>query len=268
MNVRRVFSGLFFCIFFLSSTASAAGKSDVLSSAPEQKTMIEKVVTHYLLANPEILEKMSHNLQMKQQMQKQKDMTEAAIAHQAELLQGKGTPAYGPGNAKTAVVGFFDYQCVFCSRLAPVMDAVIQSNPRVRFIFKEWPIFSQRWDNSQKAAETGLRVWLQNGDDAYLSYHNSIFGTGHNEGRLTDDDIQHAATVANFDGTSLTDVQDTLSRINTLARQLGFEGTPGIIVMPTAGANPNNTTVITGITTTDALQAAIHRTIFENSSHR
>lgn len=129
-------------------------------------------------------------------------------------------------DAKVTVVEFFDYQCIYCARLAPELEKVIKANPDVRFVFKEFPIFGQRWPASLSAAKTGLQIWKQKGADAYLHYHNAIYATAHNEGKLTDADISAAAKAVKFDAKTAPDVQGTLDGINTLAQQLGRSGTP------------------------------------------
>lgn len=55
------------------------------------------------------------------------------------------------------MIEFFDYQCVYCSRLAPVMEQVIKAHPQTRFAFKEWPIFGGRWESSLEAAKPACR---------------------------------------------------------------------------------------------------------------
>ncbi|MEN8608627.1 DsbA family protein, partial [Enterobacter hormaechei] len=165
--------------------------------------------------------------------------------------------SYGPADAKVTVVEFFDYQCIYCARLAPELEKVIKANPDVRFVFKEFPIFGQRWPASLSAAKTGLQIWKQKGADAYLNYHNAIYATAHNEGKLTDADISAAAKAVKFDAKTAPDVQGTLDGINTLAQQLGFSGTPALVVLPSAGASADNVTVIPGYTSAEALQQAI-----------
>ncbi|ELV4008151.1 thioredoxin domain-containing protein, partial [Escherichia coli] len=137
------------------------------------------------------------------------------------------------------------------------LEKVIKANPDVRFVFKEFPIFGQRWPASLSAAKTGLQIWKQKGADAYLNYHNAIYATGHNEGKLTDADISAAAKAVKFDAKTAPDVQGTLDGINTLAQQLGFSGTPALVVLPSAGASADNVTVIPGYTSAEALQQAI-----------
>jgi hypothetical protein len=41
-----------------------------------------------------------------------------------------------------------------------------------------------------------LTVWQKKGPQAYVTYHNAIYATGHNEGKLTAEDIHGAASKA------------------------------------------------------------------------
>lgn len=226
---------------------------------PEQEARIGEVAKDYLVAHPEILIEVSQKLQVQQQEKQQQAMAAAAIQHQAALLNDKGTPSYGPEDAKVTVVEFFDYQCIYCARLAPVLEKVIKANPNVRFVFKELPIFGKRWPASLTAAKTGLQIYQQKGSEAYLQYHNALYATGHNEGKLTDADINTAAKAVKFDAKTAPDVQGTLDDTGALAQQLGFSGTPALVVMPSVGATPNNVTVIPGFTGEEAIAEAIHK---------
>ncbi|HCM4645657.1 TPA: thioredoxin domain-containing protein [Salmonella enterica subsp. enterica serovar Panama] len=239
----------------VSGVAGAAEKS-AAAFTPEQEARIGEIAKDYLLAHPEVLVEVSQKLQAQQQ-EKQQAMTAAVIQNQAALLNDKGTPSYGPADAKVTVVEFFDYQCIYCARLAPELEKVIKASPDVRFVFKEFPIFGQRWPASLSAAKTGLQVWKRKGADAYLHYHNAIYATGHNEGKLTDADISAAAKAVKFDAKTAHDVQGTLDGINTLAQQLGFSGTPALVVLLSTGASADNVTVIPGYTSAEALLQAI-----------
>lgn len=239
----------------VSGVAGAAEKS-AAAFTPEQEARIGEIAKDYLLAHPEVLVEVSQKLQAQQQ-EKQQAMTAAVIQNQAALLNDKGTPSYGPADAKVTVVDFFDYQCIYCARLAPELEKVIKASPDVRFVFKEFPIFGQRWPASLSAAKTGLQVWKRKGADAYLHYHNAIYATGHNEGKLTDADISAAAKAVKFDAKTAHDVQGTLDGINTLAQQLGFSGTPALVVLLSTGASADNVTVIPGYTSAEALLQAI-----------
>lgn len=241
----------------MCSGSAFAAEHPAAAFTPAQEARIGEVAKEYLLAHPEILVEVSQKLQAEQQIQQLKSMKAAVIQNQQALVNDKGTPAYGPKDAKVTVVEFFDYQCIYCARLAPELEKVIKANPQTRFVFKELPIFGKRWDASLQAAKTGLQVWQQKGGEAYLQYHNALYATGHNEGKLTAADISKAAQSANFDPKKAADVQKTLEGIQALAQQLGFSGTPALVVMPSANASLDSITVIPGYTSASTLQEAI-----------
>ncbi|HAK5377052.1 TPA: DsbA family protein [Salmonella enterica] len=241
-----------------SGLATATDKTAPVFT-PKQETRIGEVAKEYLLTHPEILIEVSQKLQQQQQEQQEQAMKAAVIQHQAALTNDKGTPSFGPANAKVTVVEFFDYQCIYCARLSTEMEKVMKANPQVRFVFKEWPIFASRWENSGLAARTGLQIWQQKGADAYLKYHHALYATGHTGGKLTREDIEAAAKTVQFDAKTAADVQSTLDSINTLGQQLGFGGTPAVVILPSAGARTDSITVIPGGVRAEELQQAIDK---------
>lgn len=153
-----------------------------------------------------------------------------------------------------AIIEFLDYQCIYCSSVAPELEKVMKTHPDVRYVFKEWPIFADRWENSQTAAERGLSVWKQQGAEAYVTYHNAIYATGNNEGELTKEDIDRAAAKA-----GKANFIPALEKNDALARTLGLTGTPGIVVMPVTGATPKNITVFPGAVPAERLEGPIQK---------
>lgn len=241
--------------------SSALAPATVLAFTPEQEARIGEVAKAYLLDHPEVLLEVSQKLQAQQHEQQLHALTTAVLAHQDALLNDPATPSYGPADAKVALVEFFDYQCSVCAQQAPVLEALMQANPQVRYVFKEWPIFGARWPASMAAAETGLQIWKQKGADAYLAYHNAIYATGHNEGKLTPQDIAHASVKAGKLKGKKAEALDTLSQIDALAQNMGFRGTPGLIVMPVSGATVDNVTVVPGGASQATLQTAIDKAL-------
>lgn len=228
---------------------------------PEQEARIGELAEAWLLKHPELLIEVDQKLQKIQYDEQMKAMINAAIQHQDELLNDRTVPAIGPGDAKVAVIEFFDYQCSVCARQAPIIQSLMKNNPQVRFIFKEWPIFGYRWKPSFQAAETGLRIWQQKGGDAYLKYHNALFASGHIEGTLTQKDITKAASAAGAGKLKSNDMLGTLSRTDILAKNSGFQGTPGIIVIPVSGATAETVTVFPGGAMESMLQEAINKAL-------
>lgn len=239
------------------SMAHASAPQPLFS--PEQEARIGEIAADYLVSHPEILVTVSQKLQEQQEARKQKMFALSVMENQANLLHDPDTPAYGPDNAKVAVIEFFDYQCVFCSRFAPELEKVMKAQPDVRYLFKEWPIFGGRWEASLQAAQQGLTVWQKKGPQAYVTYHNAIYATGHNEGKLTAEDIHGAASKAGLAASVPGDHTASLEKNSNLAEALGLTGTPGIVVMPVSGATPDTITVFPEAVTAERLQAAIRK---------
>ena len=84
-----------------------------------------------------------------------------------------------------------------------------------------------------------------------------IYATGHNEGKLTAEDIHGAASKAGLTTPAPGDHTASLEKNSNLAEALGLTGTPGIIVMPVSGATPDTITVFPEAVTAERLQAAI-----------
>jgi len=258
MKLNNILKMMMAAGMMLSGLATAA-EQPAVSFTPAQEARIGEVAKEYLLAHPKVLVEISQKLQVQQQEKQQQAMTAAVLDHQDALLNDKATPSYGPDDAKVAFIEFFDYQCSVCARQAPVIESLMKVNPQVRYVFKEWPIFAQRWEYSLMAAKTGLQLWREKGADAYLAYHNALYASGHDEGKLTQADITSAVALAGKLKGKNDSMLGVLSRIDTLAQNLGLQGTPAMIVMPTTGATADNVTVIPGGADQASLQAAINQ---------
>ena len=55
-------------------------------------------------------------------------------------------------NGKVTVTEFYDYRCPHCINIAPKVVGLIRSQPDVRFVFKEMPIFGATSEHAARAA--------------------------------------------------------------------------------------------------------------------
>jgi len=94
-------------------------------------------------------------------------------------------PSRGPANAPLTIQIFSDFQCPFCSRVAPTVDRIVQHyGPRVRVVWRHYPLaFHQR---AMPAAIAAQAVYEQAGDEAFWRYHDLLF---ENQRALEDDDL-------------------------------------------------------------------------------
>lgn len=225
-----------------SSQSSFSADSEF---SDKQKEQIAQVASQYIIDHPEVLIKASETLQKQQIEQQKMASVDNAIQYVDQLVKNDKTPFVGPKDAKVNVIEFFDYQCLFCSKVAPVVKVLQANNPDVKFIFKETPIFASRWEASKYAANMGNWIFQQQGSDAYAKFHDGVFATGKDEGKLGKDDVNTAAKAAGAD-ISQFDATDTFIENFQLFGDLGFKGTPALIVMPTENPTRENIKVIRG----------------------
>src|SRR5690349_9644948 len=109
-------------------------------------------VRAYLLEHPEVLEEMVAKLEQKQQVAKAKDTAAAVSRHRAQLERDPRDFVANP-DGRITVVEFFDYNCGYCKLSAPEVVKLIQENPDVRFVFKE---FAFQTPHSVAAAKIAL----------------------------------------------------------------------------------------------------------------
>jgi protein-disulfide isomerase len=148
----------------------------------------------------------------------------------AALAQPPLVPAAGAKDADVTIVEFFDYNCPFCKKTAPELRKLLHADPRVRILYKEWPIFG---DVSEYAARSALAA---NWQGKFLSAHDALIETAHDLDENTQVDV--VLKSAGVDLTQLardrtahaTEITAILARNAQEATALGFHGTPGIVI--------------------------------------
>ncbi|MBD1576966.1 thioredoxin domain-containing protein [Vibrio sp. S11_S32] len=230
---------------FLALLSTSSYAATPTTFTPEQQAQIGNIASQYLIDHPEVLITVSQKLQEKQIQQQQSQQKQSVLSHQKELLRDKTTPFVGNKNAKVNVIEFFDYQCVYCAKIAATVHEMQIHHPNIKFIYKETPIFGSRWEPSKYAAQIGLEVFSQKGGKAYSNYHYGIFNTGLNEGKLTQSIINKKAKAAGINISEFTPTESYQKNLQ-LFSELGFKGTPAFVVMPSTGATIDNIFVING----------------------
>jgi protein-disulfide isomerase len=183
----------------------------------------------YLLAHPEVLREASEKLAENDRMSAMKASTDAISKYRGQLERDPRDFVANPGG-KVTVVEFFDYRCGYCKLAAPEVVKLIEQNPDVRFVFKEFPIFGEVSDTAAKVSLTrggkgkGLEIYKslmseKALDDAALDRHLAEVGVDAANARkeathpLIERQIldTHALAVAlKIDGTPAFIVGDTM----------------------------------------------------------
>ena len=154
----------------------------------------------------------------------------APAAVVSALAQPPIMPSAGAKDADVTIVEFFDYNCPFCKETAPELQKLLHADPKVRILYKEWPIFG---GVSDYAARSALAA---NWQSRFLIAHDALIGSAHDL-----DETSQVDAVLKSAGVDLTqlardrtahaaEITAILARDAREAATLGFKGTPGIVV--------------------------------------
>lgn len=205
---------------------------DIVNDAlREDPDTVKAIIRETLLRNPDIVVGALQEFQRQQQAG-----TAAAPAQQSQSLPAdlladmrSGDNAHVGGNpgGTATIVEFFDYNCSFCRRFAPILDELKAENDHLRIVYREWPVLGQ---DSVDVARLALAAREQG---AYEAIHDAFMSA---DGQLTAEraleiaedlglntekleaDAQRAVVTAHFD------------RSVALAEQVNFQGTPSMLV--------------------------------------
>lgn len=172
----------------------------------------------YLLDNPSILPEMIANYEK----QKARERLAKVAGNVAEPFPGA---VLGNPDGAVTLVEFTDYGCGYCRMSAEHVAGLIEKNPDLRVVVREWPIF----EGSDQAAKMALAAAKQG---KFRAFHEAMFA----QGNPTQANIAAAAATAQIDMDqaqsfmAASDAGFELSKNTAFAQQLGFSGTPSWVV--------------------------------------
>lgn len=224
---------------------------------------VGEIAADYLIKHPQKLVEAGNALENS----KATASVERLIPYAPALFDTSETPNIGPDNADVAVIEFFDYQCIFCMRVTPVVETAMDQNKDVKFFFKEFPIFAGTKPVSAMGAATGLYVFHKYGAEGYRKYHNNImtsahtFATTQRTFQLADFDavVKKSGFDVAFTGKDKIRFENVISANMQLGEQLGVSGTPGFIIINMKNPTADTTSFIPGALDISTLQAAIEK---------
>ncbi len=187
-----------------------------------------KQVRAYLLEHPEVLEEASAKLNEQRRKQALAQSATAILAQKASLEADPHDFVANPAG-KVTVVEFFDYRCPYCKASLPQVEALIQNNKDVRFVFKEFPILPDsdgRIGVSLRAARAAMAA-VQAGK--YPQVHHDLME------RKPLDDAAIAQVLMNngidpMKAIATTDYDKHLKEVHDLALAISANGTPAFVV--------------------------------------
>ena len=221
--LRRVFLITGFLFLAVAATVAAADQASGQRSVEE----IEEIVREYLLNNPEVLFEAAERHRENQRRQQAERDRAALRKHRNKILADPHSFVGGNPDGDVTLVEFFDYRCGYCKQFAPTLERIKKLDPKLRVVYKEFPILGP---DSFKGAQAALAARNQG---RYLEFHEALMRV---EGALDEKAIMSVARSVGLDTDKLgKDMQspsilDILGKNRQLANELGITGTPALIV--------------------------------------
>jgi protein-disulfide isomerase len=185
-------------------------------------------------------------IQAKKEQEEQSKQLEKIRAKAAEINADKDSPFAGNPEGDLTIVYFFDYRCGYSRKSDPVVDELVASDPKLRVIYKEYPIFQD-----STIATAALAAHKQG---RYLDMHRALMAHQRN---LSEEVVAGVAKDLNLDMDAFEkdkkdpSIKAMLEKNHKLAESLGVNAVPMFIV--------GGSMVLPGAVGIDEFQAAVQK---------
>jgi len=191
---------------------------------------VEEVLAKWVEANPKAILAPVANMQRKMMEEQAKTAQKNIGPKKDELFNDKNSPSYSPKGYDVTVVEFFDYNCGYCKKTNPTVEALIKADSKVIIIYKEFPILGQV---SEDLSSVALAVNIAD-SASYKKFHDALMSS--NVGSK-EEALKLAASIginASKVEAVLKSQKDKIAKIindnRTLGASIGVNGTPGFVI--------------------------------------
>lgn len=135
-------------------------------------------------------------------------------------------PVLGNPDGDITLTEFFDYNCPHCRTMLPLIQQLVSSDPNLRVVYREWPVFGAGSDFAARASLATLPM------GRYWQMHAGLLTM---RGRAEEATVMRVAREVGLDEAALREamlVEPIERHINTshmLADHMGLAGTPTFI---------------------------------------
>ena len=229
--------------------ATSAAATDVTNLTDAERDAFRSEVRSYLLDNPEIIYEAIQLLEARREADVQQADVRL-IADNAEAIFNDGYSFVG-GNpdGDVTVVEFLDYRCGYCKKAHPEVMKLVESDPNIRLVVKEFPILGPASTKVAKMAMAALAM-----DPERYGVLNDRLMT--HRGAMTESTAYQIASGLGFDIADLKvrareqDIEQKIQTTYRLANALQINGTPAFVI---------GNQMIRGYVPLDQMQASVER---------
>ena len=211
------------------------------------KAQVEQIVKDYLLQNPEVIRDALVELDRRDKEAEATRVSAMVSDKDGILLNSRHQVVLGNPDGDVTMVEFFDYNCGYCKRAMADMERLLDEDPNLRVVLKEYPVLGQP---SFEAAQIAIAVNAL-APDRYREFHVAMLTMRGKADQASTLKVAEAMGLARDDlarAVTKDDVRANVEEVYDLADQLGISGTPSYVI---------GDAVIKGAYGYDTLKAAI-----------
>lgn len=181
----------------------------------------------FIRANPEVLIESVQQLEERRQAAATDELKTLIVQRREEIFNDPASPVLGNEDGDVTLVEFFDYNCPYCRKTAPLMTELQTADAELRLVYKEFPILGP---GSAFAARAALASQRQG---KYAAFHEALMA---HAGAIDESATLDVAREIGLDVEQLqSDMQDpgieeAIQRNLALAGDLRINGTPSFVI--------------------------------------
>jgi protein-disulfide isomerase len=210
----------------LGGIVAGPGSADSAEFTPSQRAEIVSIVRDAMKQDPSILREAVMAMQA-DDGEKSQQAASAALKHYQNQLILPSDPVAGDPHGDVTIVEFFDTRCPYCRRMEPVMAQMLSQDRRVRLVYKDLPILGP-------ASLLGSKALLAaQAQGAYEPMRTAVMKLPPD---TTMDQLAATAKDLGLDWPRMQRdmgdpaIQARLDQNIALARSIGIQGTPALVV--------------------------------------
>ncbi|WP_161861259.1 DsbA family protein [Algicella marina] len=218
---------MFALAFSALAVTGALAQTDMTEA---ERDSLHSEIRAYLLENPEVLREAMAVLE-EREADEQVAEDQRIVEENIDALYADGfSYTLGDADSPLTIVEFIDYQCGYCKRAHPDVQALLESNPDIRYIIKELPILGPE---SLVAARSTMAVLENQGPETYATFSDALM---RHQGKLTTAVI---ASIAEESGVNIDEmialadsdlITERLNATRVLAKAVKLSGTPTFVI--------------------------------------
>jgi len=193
----------------------------------QQTEIIKNMIREFMFKNPQALREAIINLQAFEREQQQKAARLALSQYGKSLFRSPNSYVAGNPDGDVTLVEFFDYNCGFCRRSMADLMALINTDPNLKVVFKEFPILGEGSDFAARAAMASIK------QGKYMEFHMAMMKL---RGSADKNSVMEIAEEVGLDTEKLKQemkasyITEEIRDAQRTASAIGINGTPGFVI--------------------------------------